>query len=154
MKSSFFACLIFVNETDDILRIARAIMKSDKLITTNMRNQYRIDHQVKIRGFRIELGEIESQLISHEDIKQTVVIAREDNDDNYLVAYYVAEKELKTALLKAHLAKNLPDYILPSYFIRLEEIPLTSNGKIDRKALPKPEGKIDIGIEYVHREMK
>ena len=110
----------------------------------------RIDHQVKIRGFRIELGEIESQLLKHEEIKEAVVIDREDKEGNkYLCAYIVSNKEMTVIELREHLSKELPDYMVPAYFMQLEKIPLTSNGKIDRKALPEPDGDINTGVEYV-----
>ena len=110
----------------------------------------RIDHQVKIRGFRIELGEIESQLLKHEEIKEAVVIDREDKDGNkYLCAYVVSNKEMTVIELREHLSKELPDYMVPAYFMQLEKIPLTPNGKIDRKALPEPDGDINTGVEYV-----
>jgi amino acid adenylation domain-containing protein len=100
----------------------------------------RIDHQVKIRGFRIELGEIEAQLLHHNDIKEAVVLAQDDHLGNkYLCAYFVGVKECSISQLREHLAKVLPDYMIPSYFVKIDKIPLTSNGKIDRKALPNPE---------------
>ncbi|MBZ9636378.1 non-ribosomal peptide synthase/polyketide synthase [Clostridium sp. FP1] len=109
----------------------------------------RIDHQVKIRGFRIELGEIESQLLNYEEVIETVVIDREDeNAAKYLCAYLVLEKELTVGELRAYLSKKLPEYMIPSYFVQLEKMPLTQNGKIDRKALPKPDGSIVTGTEY------
>ncbi len=99
----------------------------------------RIDHQVKIRGNRIELGEIENQLLTHEAISEAVVIDRTDSEDNkYLCVYYVSDQELSITSLKTYVAKELPDYMLPSYFMRLDNLPLTANGKIDRKALPEP----------------
>jgi acyl carrier protein len=98
----------------------------------------RIDQQVKIRGFRIELGEIENSLLKINGIKEAVVIAREDETrDKYLCAYIVSKKEVIVTELSGYLSANLPDYMIPSYFVRLEKIPLTPNGKIDRKALPK-----------------
>ncbi|MDP4146799.1 MAG: amino acid adenylation domain-containing protein, partial [Bacillota bacterium] len=110
----------------------------------------RIDNQVKIRGFRIELGEIESQLLKHQQIKDTVVIDRQDKDgDKYLCAYVVSNREITITELREHLSKELPDYMIPAYFIQLENIPLTPNGKIDRKALPEPEGDINTGVEYI-----
>lgn len=110
----------------------------------------RIDHQVKIRGNRIELGEVESQLLNHDKINQTVVIDRSDIDDTkYLCAYYIANHEISNTELRSHLGKTLPDYMIPSSFIRLENLPLSSNGKIDRKALPEPTGRINTGTEYV-----
>ena len=109
----------------------------------------RVDHQVKIRGFRIELGEIEAQLLSHEDIKEAIVTAKEGgNEDKYLCAYITAEKDITISGIREYLLKELPDYMIPSYFIRLEHIPLTPNGKIDRKALPEPDGSIKTGIKY------
>ncbi len=100
----------------------------------------RIDHQVKIRGFRIELGEIESQLLTHDEIKEVVVISKEDQQGSHrgLCAYFVSDSEISTAQLREYLSKNLPDYMVPSYFIRLDRIPLTPNGKVDRRALPEP----------------
>ncbi|MCP4148756.1 MAG: amino acid adenylation domain-containing protein, partial [bacterium] len=97
----------------------------------------RIDHQVKIRGFRIELGEIEARLLAHPKIKEAVVIARESKkDDQFLCAYYVTEgTPQQVADIRAFLSQYLPDYMIPSFFINLERIPLTSNGKIDSKAL-------------------
>ncbi|MCK4257387.1 MAG: amino acid adenylation domain-containing protein [Halanaerobiales bacterium] len=103
----------------------------------------RIDQQVKIRGFRIELGEIENYLLTHEMIKDTIVIDRKDTNDNkYLCAYFVAEVELSVGELRSYLKKELPDYMIPSYFVQLEKLPLTSNGKVNRRALPEPEGNL------------
>lgn len=111
----------------------------------------RLDFQVKIRGNRVELGEIENRLLQHENIKEAIVIAREDKGNSkYLCAYIVCNKEVSTLDLKAHLLKELPDYMVPSYFIKLKEIPLSSNGKVNRKALPEPyvkEGNITQYIE-------
>ncbi|MDP4146802.1 MAG: amino acid adenylation domain-containing protein [Bacillota bacterium] len=115
----------------------------------NIEFKGRIDHQVKIRGFRIELGEIESRLLKHEEIKEAVVIDREDKEGNkYLCGYVVSNKEMTVTELREHLSKELPDYMVPAYFIQLEKIPLTSNGKADRKALPAPDGAINTGVEY------
>ncbi len=120
--------------------------------TANGEMEYlgRIDHQVKIRGFRIELGEIESQLLNHEDIKEVVVaVGNDQNGDNYLCAYLVTNQ--KTAFdiveLREYLSRRLPDYMIPSYFVEMEKIPLTPNGKIDRKALPAP--KVKRESEYI-----
>ena len=102
----------------------------------------RIDHQVKIRGFRVELGEIENLLIKHNQVKNAVVIIKADvTGDKNLVAYFVSDIELPDTELREYLRKELPDYMVPSYFSRLEKIPLTSSGKVDRKALPQPELK-------------
>ncbi|NJD03239.1 MAG: AMP-binding protein, partial [Ruminiclostridium sp.] len=107
----------------------------------------RKDHQIKIRGYRIELGEIENQLLIHELIKETLVVAREDyNGKKYLCAYIVSSSVLTNEELRTYLRNKLPEYMIPSYFVKLEKMPLTPNGKIDRKALPEPERSID--IEY------
>ncbi|MBU3093335.1 amino acid adenylation domain-containing protein [Clostridium sp. CF011] len=109
----------------------------------------RRDHQVKIRGFRIELGEIENQLLRQENIKEAVVVDREDKKGNkYLCAYIVFKKEMTLSELRESLSKELPDYMIPSYFIQIEKLPLTPNGKVDRKSLPEPDGEISTGVEY------
>ncbi len=110
----------------------------------------RKDNQVKIRNFRIELGEIENSLIDHTDISSVAVIVLEDdNGEKDLAAYYVSEKEMKISDIRSFLKDTLPNYMIPSYFIQMESLPLTQNRKIDRKALPKPDGRINTGIEYV-----
>ncbi|MGD2091010.1 MAG: amino acid adenylation domain-containing protein [Candidatus Aminicenantes bacterium] len=105
----------------------------------------RIDHQVKIRGYRIELEEIENQLLQHRKIKASVVIARDDalqrkpkKSDKYLCAYITAGEKLNTDELRDFLSEKLPGYMLPSYFLQVEQIPLTANGKVDCNALPVP----------------
>ncbi|MCU0285643.1 MAG: amino acid adenylation domain-containing protein [Acidobacteria bacterium] len=115
----------------------------------------RIDSQVKIRGFRIELGEIENRLLLCKDIKETVVLAREDNaGQKYLCAYIVAEGIINIEAIKISLLKNLPDYMLPQHFIQLENIPLTANGKIDIRALPTPEVMIKPTYEAPTNEVE
>jgi amino acid adenylation domain-containing protein len=104
----------------------------------------RLDHQVKIRGFRIESGEIESQLLRHPAVKDAVVLAREDTrGDKHLCAYIVGidtgEKTPGSDEFVSYLLRALPDYMIPAYFVPMKKLPLTSNGKIDRKALPEPE---------------
>ncbi|MDB9513158.1 amino acid adenylation domain-containing protein [Kamptonema animale CS-326] len=101
----------------------------------------RIDHQVKIRGFRIELGEIEAFLSQHPAVEQVVVVDREDrNGDKHLVAYLVTHQPAPTpGNLRAFLAEQLPDYMVPSRFLLLDALPLTPTGKVDRRALPDPE---------------
>jgi acyl carrier protein len=100
----------------------------------------RADLQVKIRGYRIELGEIEAVLNQHPAIQSSVVMAREDGPgDKRLVAYWVGRNEaVGQAVLREWLRIRLPDYMVPAVFVRLEAFPLTPNGKVDRKALPKP----------------
>ncbi|UCH98087.1 MAG: non-ribosomal peptide synthetase, partial [Candidatus Aminicenantes bacterium] len=100
----------------------------------------RQDHQVKIRGFRIELGEIQSQLLKHGEIKEAVVLYKTDKSgDKYLGAYIVSSKQGLELELKNYLSHFMPDYMIPSYFIQIEKMPLNPNGKIDRRALPEPE---------------
>jgi len=100
----------------------------------------RADNQVKIRGFRIELGEIESQLLRYPGIREAVVLAfdGEDQADKYLCAYFVAEEPVETATLRGFLAGEVPDYMVPAFFMPLARMPLTQSNKIDRRALPKP----------------
>ncbi|MDO7929211.1 amino acid adenylation domain-containing protein [Pseudomonas sp. KFB-139] len=101
----------------------------------------RNDFQVKIRGFRIELGEIESALLASPAVREAVVIAREDNpgeaSSNRLVAYVCGEPT-SAEELRARLIKRLPEYMVPSAFVQLDAMPLTANGKLDRRALPAP----------------
>lgn len=99
----------------------------------------RIDQQVKIRGYRIELGEIESALMSHEEISETLVMDSVSEDGNkYLCAYLVSKRNIPAMELREYLLSVLPEYMVPSYFIRMESFQMTLNGKIDKKALPKP----------------
>lgn len=119
----------------------------------------RNDFQVKIRGYRIELGEVESNLLNYPEIKQAVVLAKENNSRNtsessilsngnkYLIGYYVSDKELHNDSILSYLAAHLPDYMVPSVLVYLERLPLTINGKLDRKALPDP--KLTSADNYV-----
>jgi amino acid adenylation domain-containing protein/non-ribosomal peptide synthase protein (TIGR01720 family) len=116
----------------------------------------RVDFQVKVRGFRVEPGEIESRLLEKTGIKEAVVIAREEKkggDNLYLCAYIVSDGDFSRAELREWLGKKLPDYMIPSYFVQLERIPVTPNGKVDRKALPEPEA-LPAGEEYVQPRNK
>ncbi len=105
----------------------------------------RLDHQVKVRGYRIELGEIEHVLSQHPAVKDAVVLTREYQDgDKRLVAYQVpvAPGQVHPGELRHFLQQKLPDYMIPSLFVEMEAFPLTPNGKIDRKAFPRPEGLV------------
>ncbi|OUR91726.1 hypothetical protein A9Q81_17430 [Gammaproteobacteria bacterium 42_54_T18] len=125
---------------------------------TNNQLEYlgRIDHQVKIRGFRIELGEIEAQLLAQRDIQEAVVVAGEGPSGTRLIAYIslIHESDIESETIKNVLSEEVPDYMVPTRIIVLENLPLSNNGKIDRKALPKvtfesttayakPEGEVE-----------
>ncbi|MCF5170057.1 non-ribosomal peptide synthetase [Pseudomonas canadensis] len=101
----------------------------------------RIDHQVKVRGFRIELGEIETRLLEHAAVREAVVLALDSPSGKQLVAYLVSDAEHGALrdTLKAHLKAQLPDYMVPAHLIVLDSMPLTANGKLDRRALPQPD---------------
>src|SRR5262249_12658157 len=103
----------------------------------------RNDAQVKIRGFRIELGEIEAQLVREAEVKEAVVLAREDEPgEKRLVGYVIAKEGAavpSAETLREHLKGVLPEYMVPSAFVVLEAFPLTPNGKLDRRALPAPD---------------
>ena len=116
----------------------------------------RMDNQVKIRGYRIELGEIENRLSQHHAVSQAVALVRtDDNGDNCLCAYIVpdpksialdqwamlsvSKSDTSPSALRDYLNTNLPGYMIPQYFVTIDQIPLTPNGKLDRRALPAPE---------------
>lgn len=105
----------------------------------------RIDHQIKIRGFRVELGEIEFWLQSYDKIEDAVVAAREDEyGSHYLCAFYLSEQELDAQDITPFLLQVIPDFMIPKYFVKIDQIPITPNGKTDRDALPVPHTKNDI----------
>ncbi len=106
----------------------------------------RTDNQVKVRGYRIELGDIDAHLSRHPAVKQCVVVVREDTPGTRrLVAYYIPNQGCKPQAyeLKACLREHLPAYMVPSFFVALEQMPLTHNGKIDRRTLPRPDAVED-----------
>ncbi|WP_285420565.1 non-ribosomal peptide synthetase [Pseudomonas sp. efr-133-TYG-5] len=111
----------------------------------------RIDHQVKIRGFRIELGEIETRLLEHDAIREAVVLALEAPSGKQLVGYLVSDVAGQDAAaqaalrdtLKSQLKAQLPDYMVPTHLILLASMPLTANGKLDRRALPAPDPELN-----------
>jgi amino acid adenylation domain-containing protein/non-ribosomal peptide synthase protein (TIGR01720 family) len=140
-------------------KVGERIYKSGDLarILNNGDLEYlgRIDRQVKIRGFRVELGEIENQLLDNDGIKEALVMERtSETGGKYLCAYVVprsidsspSKNPLKLSQLRDHLARRLPDYMVPAYFVPLKNLPLTPNGKINRSALPPPAG-IDLGSD-------
>ena len=111
----------------------------------------RLDSQVKIRGFRIELGEIEASLTSHPQVREAVVVAREDHQcGKRLVAYYTGAEGRKIGAegLRAHLSSMLPEYMVSAAYIHLESLPVTHNGKLDRQALPVPKGESYVRRDY------
>jgi hypothetical protein len=100
----------------------------------------RLDHQVKIRGFRLELGEIEAILLQHPAVKAAIVVVREAAELQQLIAYAEVQGNCSESALRQFLKTKLPDYMVPAWIIILEALPLSPNGKVDRKALPSPEG--------------
>jgi len=130
--------------TTDGSRIYRTGDRGRYLEDGNIVFTGRMDEQVKVRGFRIELGEIESVLREHESVTEAVVIALADQgNEKRLVAYVVTvpEASRNVSELRGYLKERLPDYMIPSAFVYLDALPLTSHGKIDRRALPAPDAE-------------
>jgi acyl-coenzyme A synthetase/AMP-(fatty) acid ligase len=135
-------------------RLYRSGDKARRLTDGRIEFLGRMDYQVKLRGFRIELGEIESVLRQHPDVGEAVAMVREDMPgDPRLVAYLVSRdgNAPTSSDLREHLKQQLPDYMAPSAYVVLEAMPLSRNGKIDRKALPSPSdlNRVDDAAEYV-----
>ncbi|MDR1706772.1 MAG: amino acid adenylation domain-containing protein [Prevotella sp.] len=133
----------YQSETDKEDQYNERIYKTGDLVryTYNGNIEYvgRNDFQVKIRGHRIELGEIEACISNIEGIRQAVVLTHEhETGGKYLVAYYTSEQEIDLGIIKEYVEKHLPEYMVPPIIIHLGEFPLTVNGKLDRKRLPKP----------------
>ncbi|MCF6403560.1 amino acid adenylation domain-containing protein [Chitinophaga filiformis] len=107
----------------------------------------RLDDQVKIRGYRIETGEVEQALLSYPGVSAAVVKAFGSDADKYLAAYYTATGTITSATLRTHLQQFLPEYMLPSYFVQVEQFRMNNSGKIDRKALKAPQADIEVAVE-------
>ncbi|MBC8756558.1 amino acid adenylation domain-containing protein [Kordia sp. YSTF-M3] len=132
----------FANQSDEEKGYTRLYKTGDLvrlLPDGNIEYVGRNDFQVKIRGYRIELGEIENTLNSIQGIKQTCVLAKEKNDNKYLIAYYVSDGTITKEDILKLVSAQLPDYMIPSILMELEKFPLTINGKLDRKKLPEAE---------------
>ncbi|MCF2908659.1 amino acid adenylation domain-containing protein [Pseudoalteromonas sp. DL2-H2.2] len=138
---------------DPFMNDGSRMYRSGDLVCWNSEGQLdylgRTDHQVKIRGFRIELGEIEAALYAIDGVREAVIVADRDGATQRLVGYVSGEADVELAVdaLKAELAAQLPEYMVPAVIMVLDTLPLNSNGKIDRKALPKPE--LNSTVQYV-----
>ncbi|WP_164021878.1 non-ribosomal peptide synthetase, partial [Pyxidicoccus trucidator] len=135
-------------------RLYRTGDKARWLADGNIEYLGRLDFQVKVRGLRIELGEIEAALELHPQVRQAVVVVREDSasGDKRLVAYVVAPSGTQapdSSALRDALKQRLPEYMVPSAFVSMEALPLNSSGKLDRKALPAPDGALTASVEFV-----
>ncbi|KAF9978020.1 hypothetical protein BGZ75_010167, partial [Mortierella antarctica] len=109
----------------------------------------RNDDQVKIRGFRVELGEIEERLVEHPSVREAVVLAVGEGSDKRLIAYVISEPIHQLPhVMREYLGASLPEYMIPAAFVRLESMPLTNNGKVDRRALPEPGSDAFVSREY------
>lgn len=108
----------------------------------------RLDNQVKINGIRIELGEIEQAMLQHPSIHQTIVVAHKNDENASLICYYTCKSEVTVEALRQHLSTFVPEYMTPSFFVQLPEFKTNLHGKIDRKALPKPEELLYERVPY------
>lgn len=115
----------------------------------------RRDYQLKVRGYRIELSEIEEQLLRNESIKSVAVVAKEnESNEKYLCAYYTADTQIGVPEVREYLTTKLPDYMIPSNFMQLDEMPLTLNGKIDRDNLPEINEALSVGYVAPQSELE
>jgi fengycin family lipopeptide synthetase E len=101
----------------------------------------RMDRQIKIRGKRTEPAEIEARLIEIEGVQEAAVIIEEKNEEAFLIAYYVSDDQTEEKTIRSLLSRQLPDYMIPHDWVKLDRMPLSANGKIDRRALPAPDQK-------------
>ncbi len=135
----------FVSEEDKVLGRNLIIYKTGDicryLADGNIEFIGRNDNQIKIRGYRVEPGEVEASICSVPGIRQCAVICYEREGNKYLVCYYVSEKELSYDNFVDILSEQLPDYMIPSVFVYMQELPLNTSGKVDRKVLPEPKFK-------------
>ena len=111
----------------------------------------RLDNQIKLRGFRIELDEIEKVMTEYPDVSSSAATVRKTGGTEYLAGYYTAKEEIPAEKLKEFMQEKLPEYMVPNVLMQLEEMPMTSNGKVNRKALPEPDLQ-DLKAEYVPPE--
>lgn len=110
----------------------------------------RIDDQVKVNGLRIELGEIEAAINNYKDVKESAVLVKSIKNNNYIIAYIVSDADINQADIKSFIGEKLPDYMVPSYFIYLDSLPLSPNGKLNRSALPEVNTEVvQITTEYI-----
>lgn len=148
LTSKKFLVNPFNNDPDDLIYKTEDLGRV--LPDGNLEFLGRMDRQVKIRGNRIELAEVEAELLKYEPVKEAVVLDREEaGGHKYLCAYVSADQEVKVDELRSFLGKELPDYMIPSFFIQLAKIPLNANGKVDWRLLPEPSGVNIISAEYL-----
>ncbi len=124
---------------DGSTRLYRTGDLARRLQDGNLEYLGRLDNQIKLRGFRVELNEIEICLSQYPSIRDCVVAVKSnDGGEKFLVAYFVSDELLQVSDLRSFLAHDLPDYMMPARFVRVDKIPLSPNGKVDRQALPEP----------------